>query len=393
MAGLDSQLPAQDFSEPWRTAYTAVLHADGDKHRALLAALAGRPDRDQIVGAILDAVPGVRLDFPSLEEIADGLPPIEWLWPGWIPRGMITLLGGVPGSGKSLLALDLARQIIAGEAFPDGAPVPRPGANVIYVDAEVVPQLILERAKRWEMDLERLFLMQPEDRLYIDFSDLADRDHLVEMAGALDPALIVVDSLSSISTRGENNVEDVREVLGFLNALALDAQCGLLLVHHLRKRGPLPMLDVLSIDDFRGSTHIIAMSRSVIGLSVVQVGPEPDRNGPRRLEIVKTNLASYPEPIGVEFVPLEPTGVALRYGSAPRSYQEPTKLERCMNWLLDTLEEAEEPLKPKDAIELASAEGYSRAMIYRARAELEGQITDTEGRKSPDNKWKLTSDG
>jgi len=389
LGGLEADLPPRAFDEPWRTAYEAVLHADGDKRGALLEALADRPDKDQIAGAILGAVPGVRLGFPSLEEIADELPPIEWLWPGWVPRSMITLLGAAPGAGKSYVALDLARRIIAGDGFPDGSAIPRPDAPVIWVDAEVVPQIILDRARRWEMSLARLFLMLPEDKLYIDLDQPADRDRLVEMAAHLAPELIVVDSLSSITTKGENSVEDVREVLSFLNALALDTRCGLLLVHHLRKRGVSPMLDVLTIEDFRGSIHIVAMARSVIGLSVVQVGPKPDRNGPRRLDVVKTNLDRYPQPIGVEFVSLHPTGARLQYGGAPERYEEPTKEKRCQAWLLQLLKKKGKPMRPKDIITLADDEGFSQSLVYDARRALEAEIVSTEGKQSPKNKWAL----
>ncbi|HNS52696.1 MAG TPA: AAA family ATPase, partial [Anaerolineae bacterium] len=219
--------------------------------------------------------------------------------------------------------------------------------------------------------------------------DGADRDRLVEMALQLQPALIVVDSLSSISSKGENNVEDVRELLGFLNQLALDAQCGLLLVHHLRKRAPLPMMDTLTVDDFRGSSHIIAMSRSVMGLSIVQTGPEPDRNGPRRLEIVKTNLARYPEPIGVHFVPMHPKGVLIQYtAQPPQAYKQPTKTDECSEWQLRILEEAG-PLKPQEIVERAEAEGFSQRTVYRSREKLGGQIVDTDGHKHPENRWAL----
>ena len=182
LAGLDGKNGRtwQDFEEPWQSAYRAVLEAPPEQGKqALLAALADRPDRDAILGAILAAVPGEWPAFPSLREIADTLPPIRWLWPDWIPRGMITLLGSVPGAGKSYLALDLVRRIIAGEPFPDGAPQPLPGANVIYVDAESVPQIISERAELWRMDRSRLYLMRPLDRLFIDFGEQTDRDHLV----------------------------------------------------------------------------------------------------------------------------------------------------------------------------------------------------------------------
>lgn len=332
------------------------------------------------------------MEFPSLQEIADELPEVDWVWPQWIPRGMITLLGAVPGAGKSYVALDLARRIISGEPFPDGAPVPVPGANVIYVDAELVPQLINERALAWQMDRRRLFLMLPEEDDLIDFGRVDCRDRLVEMIHTLRPELVVIDSLSSISLKGENNVEDVRCLLSFLNAVAVNFQCGLLLIHHLRKRGnKLPMLDILTIDDFRGSSHIIAMSRSVLGLSVVQTGPEMDRNGPRRLEVIKTNLARYPEPIGVEFQPLHPRGVRLQYGDAPQRYKEPSKVDECAEWLLQTLEESDEPLSPREIVELAKEAGYSQAMVYRARRGL-AQVVNTEGRQSPNNRWTLAED-
>jgi hypothetical protein len=390
LAGLESHVPADAFTEPLRSAYTAVLDASpGNRQQALIRSLINCPERDSLIGAVLAAAPGDRLNFLSLAEIADDLPPITWFWSDWIPNGMITLLGSAPGIGKSFFALDLARRVIHGMAFPDGSATPRPGAAVIYVDAELVPQMISERAERWGMDTSRLYLLHPEERSFIDFSQQLDRDRLIEMACTLDPALIVVDSLSSISSRGENSVEDVRDLLGFLNNLALDVQSALLLIHHLRKRGPLESRDSLTIDDFRGSSHIIAMARSVLGLSVVQTGPEPDRNGPRRLEVVKSNLARYPEPIGVEFLPLHPTGVLLEYGDPPGAYESPTKVDLCGGWLLETLEERGEPMRPRDIVSLATEAGFSRSTLYRARSDLGNAIVDTEGHQHPGNQWAL----
>lgn len=82
------------------------------------------------------------VDFFGGREAA-GLPPVEWVWPSWLPRGMLSLLGAAPGAGKSLVALDLARRVIHCEAFPDSARRADagtfPGGNVVYVDAEAVP--------------------------------------------------------------------------------------------------------------------------------------------------------------------------------------------------------------------------------------------------------------
>jgi len=386
----DGHLSPDDFDAPWGEIYAAIRDVSSEERRsALEVALNGRRDADTIRGAVLSMRPGDRPCYQSLHDLSPTLRPIEWLWSDWIPRGMITLLGAVPGAGKSYLALDLVWRVLEGDRFPDDTPVPMQDARVIYVDAELVPQLINERTQAWDMDTKRLFLMVPKVGEMVDFSQLEWRERLIDMAYELRPELVIVDSLSSISSKGENNIEDVREILGFLNALAVDYNCALMLIHHLRKRGAMALTDELCIDDFRGSSHIIAMSRSVLGLSVIQTGTEPDRNGPRKLEIIKTNLARYPEPIGIEFLPLEPTGVLLRYGDAPQEYREPTKAERCADWLLQFLTEAKEPVKPKEIIEQADEAGFSRTLVYSARRSLRSQVSDTAGRRDPTNCWVL----
>src|SRR5262245_32618541 len=53
---------------------------------------------------------------------ANATPPISaialrtftWLWPGWLARGILTLLDGDPGLGKSTLAIELATHISRG---------------------------------------------------------------------------------------------------------------------------------------------------------------------------------------------------------------------------------------------------------------------------------------
>lgn len=404
LVGLPTSLDPTNLTDPWRSCWLALDQSlPGQEHLALLDALKDLSDRELIMGLIFSALPGATLgSYPSLLELAKTLQTVEWLWPGWIPRGMITLLGAVPGAGKSFLALDLARRLIHGLPFPSALPSPSHGEGsvgevVIYVDAESIPQLINQRAQAWQMDTSRLYLMLPHptgDPLdMLDFARQQHRDRLVEMVFTLHPQLVIIDSLSSITCKGENNIEDVRAVLGFLNLLAQDFKIGLLLIHHLRKAAGFQTKQWdISIDDFRGSSHIIAMSRSVMGLSVVQTGPEPDRNGPRKLEIIKTNLGPYPDPLGFEFAPLHPAGVLLRWGSAPRSYEEPTSQDKCSAWLADLLSNASEPLRPSEIIELGESEGFSRASIYRARELLGSQIENTQGRKNRSNTWKWVGD-
>jgi hypothetical protein len=387
-AGFQIDLDPSTFDQPYLAIFGAVRNAQQlglDTTSAIMVSLNGCKEANLIIQEILGLQPGNgHWNFKSLADIAKSLKPIEFLWPCWIPRGMLSLLGAVPGAGKSFVALDLCKRIIHGNPWPDGSPQTAIGAPCIYVDAELVPQLTNERASAWEMDTSRLYLQMPRPNDIIDLTREQDRDDLVEMVHALHPALVVIDSLGSISTKGENSIEDVRSILSFLTALANDYNTALVLIHHLRKRNPLAMMDLVSIDDFRGSSHIIAMARSVMALSIIKTGPDPDRNGPRRLEIIKTNLNRYPEPLGVDFLPLEPRGVILDYGSCPQQWHDPSEVERCMTWLLDFLSTG-----PMSIASLEEERMYSRSTIIRARERLGSKVENTEGRQSPDNKWKL----
>jgi len=295
----------------------------------------------------------------------------------------------VPGAGKSLLALDLCRRIIHAMPWPDGTPN-HEQQNVIYVDGEMVPQILAERAENWNIDLTRLYLMLPNPNDCLDLTRHEYQEKLRSMVSALHPGLVVIDSLSSIQPKGENSVEDVRSLLAYLNDLARTYQTSILLIHHLRKSGGAQMrlpFD-MGIDDFRGSGHIIAMARSVMGLAVVQTGPDVDPNGPRKFRVIKTNLCAPPSPLGCELLPMHPTGVTLHWNQdAPDPYKPPTKQDECIEWMADLLRNAEEPMRPSDVVEEAKNEGYSRPLVYRARRALGSQVEDTEGNQSPNNKW------
>src|SRR5690349_13028507 len=74
--------------------------------------------------------------------------PVHWLWPGRIPLGMLTLLIGDPGLGKSLLSLYLA------------ALVSENGGDVLILSAEDHPGAVIRpRAEAVGADLERLHIV------------------------------------------------------------------------------------------------------------------------------------------------------------------------------------------------------------------------------------------
>jgi len=334
------------------------------------------------------------LAYPPAGDMVASMPDLEWLWPGWIPIGLVSLLAAVPGTGKSYLALDLAHRIITASAWPDGAKIDRPG-RVIYVDAENTPRIFKRRVSIWSSDaLDDIFLMLPDpERLVINLDDEEDRERLWDMAWSIEPTLIIIDSYGSATLRGENNKEDVQTLLAYLNEIARCFDTAMLIVHHLRKRsGPQTSFIPMSIDSIRGSSHIPAMARNVLGLQWIPTSESLDENGPRRLWVMKSNITRYPEAIGVFFDPhpLDDEVALLRYGEAPEPWREPTKGDLCAEWLEDLLRDAEEPMKPKLVVEIGREAGFNRRMIYRTAERLNRFIQNTEGddTRHPDNRWR-----
>jgi hypothetical protein len=70
----------------------------------------------------------------------------------------------------------------------------------------------------------------------------------------------------------------------------------------------------------------------------------------------------------MKLVRLHPTGVLRQYGEVPRAFEAPAKESDCQAWRLETLEE-DGSMRPRNTIAAAAEAGFSRATMYRARAE------------------------
>src|SRR5262245_53043096 len=59
--------------------------------------------------------------------------PVEWLWPGRIPRGHLALLAGDPDAGKSLVTIDMAARVSTGAPWPDQPDQAREPGNALIL--------------------------------------------------------------------------------------------------------------------------------------------------------------------------------------------------------------------------------------------------------------------
>lgn len=235
----------------------------------------------------------------------------EYLVEPYLPRGMVSILGGVSGAGKTSLALDICARLTRGKtppvayaAAPSGrgsfALPPRKAAlregggtegdgegkpadrlrpcTVIYLTAENDPNKVLRpRAEAMGADLTRLYFQ--EGASYA----MGDED-LYNLCRAIRPDLLVFDPIQSYLGQGVqmNRAEQVRPLLDSLSALAKELDMAVLLISHMSKPGPgvCSALDrLLGSSDFRNAAR-----------SILIVGRAPDDPDTRVFAHAKNSL-------------------------------------------------------------------------------------------------------
>ncbi|MGC9260692.1 MAG: AAA family ATPase [Phycisphaerae bacterium] len=218
---------------------------------------------------------------------------VDWLWPGRIPLGRISMLVGRPGEGKSFLTAYMAAIISVGGHWPDGMYCPQ--GSVILVSGEDDPgDTIRPRLDAHGADCTRIYILKTV--AYCDSTGakkergftLADIPQL-ERALIDHPGikLIVIDPIGSFlggKVDGHRDNE-IRSVLAPLAALAEKYSCAVLIVAHRRKSA------AASADDMAlGSIGFVGLSRAVWHLS------RDENNTERRLLLPgKMNLCRQPD--------------------------------------------------------------------------------------------------
>ena len=64
---------------------------------------------------------------------------VQWLWPGRVPLGKLTLFAGQPGLGKSFTTLDMAARVTKGMDWPHRYGLGNEAGSVILLSAEDDP--------------------------------------------------------------------------------------------------------------------------------------------------------------------------------------------------------------------------------------------------------------
>lgn len=314
--------------------------------------------------AVVDGLP---TNPSTWQNLADIIGPIDWAWKRWLPVGLLTILAGEPGSGKSALALRIAATFLQGDPWPDDTPYTGKQGKVLWCEAEAAQSLNLERARDWGLPLDRLLTPLADPMADIRLDNPRIRAIIERTAHDSDIRLIIVDSLSG-AHRGDENAAGTIQIVLSLATLARDTGLPVLLIHHLRKKNRFES-DEVTLDRLRGSSAIVQPARVIWALDT----PNAATKDRRRLSVIKSNLAAFPESLGVE---INMQGVS--FCEPPQRPHVESQVEKAADLLMALLHE--KPMLSVDLQKEADGAGISWDTMKRAKKRLGLNAVRKDGR-------------
>jgi AAA domain-containing protein len=212
-------------------------------------------------------------------------PRVPWIVPGLLARGMLTLLTGEAGEGKSLIALAIAAAL---ESQDDFGHLPVEAARTLIVDAENGEHELHRR-----IDLMGISGTRVEIAATDGFDLARDHGNLADLVEDVGPDLVILDSFRSLWPSGnENDSGEATDVLAGIRSILHDVNAAGLLLHHLPKSSA--AYGRTSSGDYRGASAIRATVDLAFRLERASGDPE---SGRRKLQCFKSRPAATPDPM------------------------------------------------------------------------------------------------
>lgn len=320
--------------------------------------------------------------MPVLIKLNDVEPEsIDWLWPGKIARGKLTVLAGDPGLGKSFVTLDIAARLTCGLPWPDapGKPI-EPGGVVLLGAEDGIADTIRPRLDAAGADVNRIVAIKAihsenakgkkADRTFDLTSDIRALEAAIQAVE--DCKLVIIDPISAYlgGTDSHKNGE-IRGLLAPLANLADKQGLAILAVTHLNKNA-----GGAAIYRTMGSIAFTAAARAA--WIVTKDNDDPER---RLLLPAKNNLAidtgglayrlqtieGHEHPV----VEWEPDAVSMNIDevfSQQGAKRCNKAFEEARLWLLDALGSG--PIPAGDIKKQAQRDGIAQRTLDRAKDAL-----------------------
>jgi hypothetical protein len=333
----------EDFAE-WVEAMVSAAHPTSEKATATGLPPANRiGEPDHYSGNSPVAWNGKSVEAGPVGRLLSEIVPerVDWLWPGRIPKGKLTICEGDPGEGKSAMTTDFAARVSVGSAWPDGTEC-EAGGVVLCSAEDGEADTIRPRLDAAGGDASKVLTLATipdgaSERLLSIPEDLGIIRRGIDRVQA---ALVVIDPLSAFLSGNVNSHrdQDVRRALAPLAKLAEETGAAVIVVRHLNQsKGGNPLYRG------QGSIGIVGAARSAL---LVAKHPEDEQR--RVLASLKSNLAK-PAP-SLTFALLESDNGAVRVEwkgetphtaaallAAPTDPEERSALDEAAEFLRDTL--------------------------------------------------------
>ncbi len=322
--------------------------------------------------------------FVRLSDVKPQL--VQWLWPGRMALGKLTILGGDPGLGKSLVSLDIAARVSNGDPWPDDPFIATVPGGVVLLNAEDDPaDTVRPRLDAARANCSRISCLQaikvangpsgrPADRMFDLGADLNALRQVIRMTPGC--KLVVIDPISAyLGAKNSHDNADIRSLLAPLAALAAEMNVAVVGVSHFNKGGGKAVYRMM------GSIAFVAAARAAFGIT-----KDPQDEQRRLMLPIKNNIGpdagglayrvgprggtADPMAVGIDWEP-EPVNLTAEEafgGMNGQSQSDGVRTERddAGDWLRSYL--ADGPKKASEVLKEANEVGISRSTLMRAKA-------------------------
>jgi hypothetical protein len=317
--------------------------------------------------------------------------PVKWLWQDRMALGVITLLGGREGIGKSTIAYDMVARLTQG-ALP-GCYAGQKKSVIVCATEDSWSHTINPRLMAAGADLDRVFRVnvRVSKEVDVEISLPDDLDALGDLAIETGSAMLLLDPLlSRLDGKLDTHKDaEVRRALEPLAKMADRANISVLGLIHVNKSSSSDPLSLLM-----ASRAFAAMARAVLFAMT-----DTDDETLRHFNIVKNNLGRMDIPTldyrivshkvadtaegpiitgKVDWTGESETSIRelLRATGENDSQREKSKpIDSAKEWLREYLLDARVPVPSAQAKEDAKSEGHSGATLTRAMEKLRVSVT------------------
>ena len=217
-------------------------------------------------------------DFVAFESLSDVQPlEVEWLWKPFIPFGMLTILEGDPGLGKSFVMMDLAARLSVGRPLPTGQRLIR--GKTLYMNGEDDAAYTI-RPRIDSLGGDPSLIRYMKEYFSFDEDGLAVLEKEIR---EIKPDLVIIDPLFSFIPSNVDMARgnEVRALLRRLSDLAAILPCAMVMMRHLKKgKSENPLYSGSGVIDY-----------AAVVRSVIRVFQHPEDDEIRVMAHLKHNIS------------------------------------------------------------------------------------------------------